>query len=244
MNALYATLIIVILDQASKLYIKGFSVPFLNLYHKGMSYHSPSIPVIGEFFRITYVENPGMAFGIEVNPVVKLLVSLFSILASVGLFYYLYSVRKQFMSLRLSIAFILGGAIGNLIDRVFYGVLYGYEGLFHGRVVDFLHFTVPQFTVFGRTFDNFPIFNIADTSVTIGVFLMLIFYKKHNSINDEPVVEVVEAENVAADSELVHADGEQSLEAHEYNSELTHPIEEKESTPGAAEKHPESEAKI
>ena len=167
----------VLLDQASKLYIKGFAIPFLHYNHEGMS-HGRSVSVIGEFFRITYVENPGMAFGIEVTPTTKLWISIFSIVASIGLFYYLYSVRKHNFSLRLSLALILGGAIGNLIDRVFYGVFYDYAPIFYGRVVDFLHFS------WGAR--SFPIFNVADSAVTIGVCLMLIFYKQNQ---EEPAAE-------------------------------------------------------
>jgi signal peptidase II len=176
---LLVTLIVVLLDQASKLYIKGFAIPFMHINHDGMG-HGHSIPVIGEFFRITYVENPGMAFGIEITPTTKLLVSLFSILASIGLFYYLYTIRKQGLGQRFALALILGGAIGNLIDRVFYGVFFDYAPIFHGRVVDFLHFTYGS--------KSFPIFNIADSAVTVGVILLLLFYRQHEEKAVEPVV--------------------------------------------------------
>ncbi len=196
MKALFATLIVVLLDQASKLYIKGFAIPFLHFNHDGMS-HGRSLPVMGDFFRITYVENPGMAFGIEVTPTIKLFICLFSILASIGLFYYLYTVRKHNFSLRLSLALILGGALGNLIDRLFYGVFYDYAPLFYGRVVDFLHFS------YGAR--SFPIFNVADSAVTVGVCLMLLFYKQNQ---EEPGVATSD-EPVAPDSEKTVVEGEE-----------------------------------
>ncbi len=204
MKALYATLLVVILDQASKLYIKGFAIPFLKFNHEGMS-HGHSVSVIGDFFHITFVENPGMAFGIEINPTTKLLVSIFSIVASIGLFYYLYTVRNQSLSLRLSLALILGGAIGNLIDRVFYGIFFEYGKLFYGRVVDFLDFDFFNLTVFGRTYERFPIFNVADSAVTVGVLLMLIFYKKHQQESDAELAaeQAINAPTIQTDAAVV-----------------------------------------
>jgi signal peptidase II len=138
------------------------------------------IHVLGNFFRITFIENPGMAFGFNPGINFKLWISIFSIIASIGLIAYIYRVRNQSLVLRLSLAFILGGAIGNLIDRMFYGIFYGYAPLFYGHVVDFLDFDFFHFSLFGRTFDRWPIFNIADASVTIGVIILLFFYnQKH-----------------------------------------------------------------
>lgn len=193
MKILFWTLAIVIIDQGTKLAVKGFKIPFLNFEHYGM-YHGQRISVIGDFFLFTFVENPGMAFGIEINEVVKLLVSLFSIFASVGLIFYLYSVREKSFSLRISLALILGGAIGNLIDRVFYGVFYGYAPLFYGKVVDFLDFDFFNFEILGRTYDRWPIFNIADMAVSIGVFILLIFYNKHHNETTEKIEEKSEEE--------------------------------------------------
>lgn len=178
MQVLLITAIIVFVDQATKLVVKGFTIPFVNVTWHGM-YHGQRLPVIGEFFQFTFVENPGMAFGIELGATMKFLISFFSIIASVGLFIYLYRVRNQSYSLRISLAMILGGAIGNLIDRIFYGVIYGYAPLFYGHVVDFLDFDFFNLEILGRTYDRFPIFNVADMSVTIGVFILLIFYRQH-----------------------------------------------------------------
>jgi len=178
MRVLYISLLVVILDQITKLIVKGFSIPFLNINHEGM-YHGQRIPVWGDFFQFTFVENPGMAFGIDLGDGFKLWISLFSIVASIGLLYYLFTVRNQSKSLRISLALILGGAFGNLIDRVFYGVFYGYAPLFYGKVVDFFDFDFFDFEIFNRSYDRWPIFNIADLSVSLGVIILLIFYNKH-----------------------------------------------------------------
>lgn len=158
--------------------IKGGTIPLLGIHREGMR-HGQSIPVIQEFFHITFVENPGMAFGIDVTPATKLWVSLFSIIAVIGLLYYLYSVREQSFSLRFALAMILGGAVGNLIDRLFYGIFYGYGSLFYGKVVDFLDFDFFNVTIFGRSYERFPVFNVADSAVTIGVLILILFYNRH-----------------------------------------------------------------
>ncbi|MDH7604253.1 MAG: signal peptidase II [Melioribacter sp.] len=176
MKVLYTTLIVIIIDQVSKFFVKGGTIPFLNIKANGMDY-GQSINVIGDFFKITFVENPGLAFGIDVSNSSKLILSIFSLLASIGIFYYLYKSRNQKFIVRFALALILGGAIGNLIDRTFYGVIYGYAPLFYGRVVDFFNVDFFDFTIFGRTYDRWPIFNIADASVSIGVILLIIFHK-------------------------------------------------------------------
>lgn len=176
MKVLYTTLIIVIADQLTKFLVKGGTIPLLNIRVDGM-YYGQSYDVLGEFFKITFVENPGLAFGIDVNDTSKLLLSLFSLLASIGIFYYLYKSRDQKFIIRFALALVLGGAIGNLIDRTLYGVFYGYAPVFYGRVVDFFNVDFFDFTIFGKTFDRWPIFNIADASVTVGVVLLLIFHK-------------------------------------------------------------------
>ena len=147
MRVLYATLFIVIADQLSKIWIKGFHIPFLNIKHDGM-YIGQKIPVIGDFFRITFIENPGLAFGIDINSNIKLWISIFSLIASVGLIIYLYVVRKENIGFRIALALILGGAIGNFIDRAFYGIIYDYAPLFYGKVVDFLDFDFFNLTLF------------------------------------------------------------------------------------------------
>ncbi|CAN5501638.1 hypothetical protein BH10BAC5_BH10BAC5_27040 [soil metagenome] len=174
MKVLYLSLFILIADQFTKLKVKGISIPFLDLYIPGMPYQS-SIKVF-DYFDITFIENPGMAFGLTI--VNKLFLSLFTLFATVMIFYFIYKNRKEGLMFRLALAFILGGAVGNLIDRTFYGVMYGYAPLFYGRVVDFMHINVPDVRLFGKTIYNWPIFNIADLAVTAGFILIVFGYKK------------------------------------------------------------------
>ncbi len=177
---LLITLAVIILDQLTKLYIKGINIPFFDVNIVGM-FQGESISVIGNFFRITFTENPGMAFGFDPGSNFKLWISLFSLFASIGLLIYLFMVRDKSLSLKLAIALILGGAIGNLIDRMFYGLIFDYAPLFYGKVVDFFDFDFFNFTILGRSYERWPIFNIADASVTIGVLILLFFYKQTKS---------------------------------------------------------------
>jgi signal peptidase II len=169
------TLVVVILDQITKLKVKGIKIPFLNLNLEGMTLGS-SKDVLGNFFKITFIENPGMAFGIEIGG--KLTLTIFTLLATFLIMYFIFKNRNEGTYLRMSLAFILGGAVGNLIDRMFYGVVYGYAPLFFGKVVDFLHFNIPDFHIFGKSFYSWPIFNVADISVTIGFIMILVGYGK------------------------------------------------------------------
>jgi signal peptidase II len=209
LKVLFVSLAVVIIDQLSKLIVKGFSIPFLKIYYSGM-YQGQSIQVIGNFFRITFIENPGMAFGFDPGLNLKLWVSLFSLMASIALLVYLYYVRNKSLSLRLAIAFVLGGALGNMIDRVFYGVFYNYAPLFYGRVVDFLDFNFVRFSLFGRSFDRWPIFNFADASVTIGVFILIFFYPHNKSEEHSPA---------RIDSEAVRNDNGKNIESVESQQE-------------------------
>ena len=184
MRVVFISVVIVIIDQVSKLLVKGFSVPFLNFKYEGM-YPGQRIPILSDFFRLTFIENPGMAFGFDPGTELKLWISLFSLFASIGLLVYLYFIRNQTLSLRLAIAFILGGAVGNLIDRMLYGVFYGYAPLFYGKVVDFFDFDFFNISIFGRYYDRWPIFNIADAAVSIGVLILIFFYRKHQKESDE-----------------------------------------------------------
>ena len=149
-----------------------------------------SISVIGDFFRITFTENPGMAFGFDPGSDFKLFISVFSLVASIALLVYLFSVRNKSLSLRIAIALILGGAVGNVIDRMFYGLIYDYAPLFYGKVVDFFDFDFFNFSIFGRNYDRWPIFNIADAAVSVGVLILLFFYKHHEA-EDKKLSEVI-----------------------------------------------------
>jgi signal peptidase II len=186
LRVLFVSLFIVIVDQVTKFLVKGGIIPLVNIKTEGM-HIGQSFNVIGDFFKITFVENPGLAFGIDVNDISKLFLSIFSLAASLGILYYLWRSREQKLIVRIAFAFILGGAIGNFIDRAFYGLFYNYAPLFYGRVVDFFNFDFFDFTIFGRTYDRFPIFNIADSAVTVGVCLLLIFYRSPEEIKVETV---------------------------------------------------------
>ena len=175
MRILFVSLFVVVLDQVTKLIVKGISIPALGINLPGMPFRS-SIEVIGNIFQITFIENPGMAFGLQIGG--KLFLSLFTIFATLLILFFIYKNRKEGLYIRLSLALILGGAIGNLIDRVFYGKIFGYGELFYGNVVDFLHINTPDFSLFGRMFYSFPIFNVADISVTVGFLLILFGYNK------------------------------------------------------------------
>jgi len=196
LRVLYLTLGVIFVDQFSKFYIKGINIPFLNISFDGM-YYGETISVIGDFFRITFIENPGMAFGFNPGSDFKLWISVFSLVASIGLIIYLYVVRNKSLSLRIALAMILGGAVGNLIDRTFYGIIYKYAPAFYGKVVDFFDFDFFNFAIFGRSYDRWPIFNIADASVTIGVFILILFYRQHQKEDEENLeLESVKDENL------------------------------------------------
>ena len=178
--------LIVIIDQLTKMAVKGFHI--FGFDHTGMMPYE-SIPVIGETLRWTFVENPGMAFGFNFGMPVVL--ALFSVIASIFLVVLLKRTESQGINgLRIALALILGGAVGNLIDRSFYGILYDYAPLFYGRVVDFIDFDIPDINLFGLHLNRFYVFNIADAAVSIGVVLLLMFYP---SKKEEPVSETPES---------------------------------------------------
>jgi signal peptidase II len=100
---------------------------------------------------------------------------LFSIAASIGLAWYIARLEVKHYWLKLALTLVLAGATGNLIDRVFYGVLYGENVLFYGYVVDFIDVDMPDFTLAGREYTRFWVFNVADSCVTTGMVLLLLF---------------------------------------------------------------------
>ncbi|MBI3006483.1 MAG: signal peptidase II [Ignavibacteriales bacterium] len=184
MRVLYVTGSIVVLDQITKLLVKGFTISFLDFYHPGMQLGA-SIPIFGDFLRLTFIENPGMAFGIDIGG--RLFLTIFSIIASAGILVYLYRIREETLAVRIPLAMILGGAIGNLIDRVFYGVIFGESSLFYGKVVDFIDVDFFNIDFVGFHISRWPVFNIADASVSIGVLILLVFHRKFTSV-EEPQV--------------------------------------------------------
>jgi signal peptidase II len=174
LRILFVSAVIIAVDQISKLLVKG--IPALNL--TGLR-PGEKIPVISNIFDITLVENPGIAFGINFGSEFKLFISIFTLIASAGLLVFLLKIKNKNFGLRLSIALILGGAVGNLIDRLFYGVLYGYAPFFYGRVVDFFNIHFFNIYLFNNTLGNY-IINIADLSVTAGMVCLLFAIRKQD----------------------------------------------------------------
>lgn len=151
-------------------------------------YQGQQQSVWGDFFNITFVENSGIAFGLNFGSEFKLLVCLFTFAAVIALFYYLLKIKNKPLPIRLSVALIIGGAAGNLIDRLFYGIFYGYSGLFYGKVVDFFDIRILNLILFNKSFGNY-VFNVADLALTTGVIMLMFFYgKKESSVVSENYV--------------------------------------------------------
>ena len=141
MRILFVSSILVLTDQLSKFVVRQTML----LYE--------SIPVIPEFFHLTYVTNDGMAFGINF-PFGIYIFSTISIIFTIFLFWYLWTIKDQGIIIRTGVGLIIAGAIGNLIDRVFLG-----------EVVDFLHFMIGNY--------DWYVFNLADSYVTVGMGFIL-----------------------------------------------------------------------
>lgn len=189
MVAIAVVVVVLLIDQLSKIWIKT---------HMGL-YDTIHVT---DWFKIYFVENPGMAFGIEAGS--KLFLSLFRIVAVVFIVIYLCRLVKQQYTIGFiaCISLILAGATGNILDSIFYGVIFeasypghvasfvpwgeGYASFLHGKVVDMLYFplfsgTFPEWVPFvgGSEFLFFRfIFNVADSAITVGVILLLLFYRK------------------------------------------------------------------
>ena len=184
---------ILLIDQISKILVK------LNMTL------GQSIPVFGDWFQIHFTENYGMAFGLEFSGEYgKLFLSLLRIVAVIAIGWYIFRlIRKGAPSgLIACISLIMAGAIGNIIDSAFYGMIFseshfnqvaslfpekgGYGAFLHGKVVDMLYFPVIRGNIpewipnwGGQPFIFFrPVFNIADSAITIGVLIMIIFQRK------------------------------------------------------------------
>lgn len=198
--------------------MKGYTKPLLIIFFVLLSdqllktwiktnmYLGQEFKIIGDWFIIHFTENNGMAFGLEFGGEFgKLALSLFRIVAVAGIGYGLHYLiqRKYHRGLILNVALIFSGALGNIIDSVFYGKIYGYASLFHGRVVDMFYFPLVQ-GVFptwvpiwgGEDFIFFrPVFNIADAAISVGVILILIFQKTYFKEDIE--------ENIGLNNEMV-----------------------------------------
>lgn len=166
MKVLYATFCVVIADQFTKLMIRGVSIPSLGINIAGMPLYS-SREIMGNLMRLTYVKNPGTAFGLGAG--FTEVFAVFSLLASIAIFAYMIRIRGQGLGIRFAFALILGGAVGNMLDRVFMGPIFDGTQLFNGRVIDFI-----DVNIFHLPF----VFNIADASVTVGVLMLIFFQRK------------------------------------------------------------------
>jgi signal peptidase II len=194
-KVLIISFLVLIIDQISKLLVKGLAIQSIGLNLRGL-FPGQRIPVISNIFDITFVENPGIAFGLDFGDTFKLLVSVFTIVACILLVYILFKNRKKGLALRISFALILGGALGNLFDRLFYGLIYGYAPMFYGRVVDFFDIRMFNIYLFHHMLGNY-VFNFADFSVTVGVILLFYTYNRERSQNKDLDVSLEEylAEN-------------------------------------------------
>lgn len=191
-------IIILLIDQISKIYIKTHFKLQENIE-------------VFSWFQIYFIENDGMAWGTKINDFAsfisnrsaKIFLTVFRIVAIFGIGYWLYDAtrKKGPKILILSIALIFAGALGNIIDSVFYGVLFddsfsqvatflpeagGYDTLLHGKVVDMLYFPLIEFDIpewfpisGGKRFNFFePVFNIADVAISTGFIMLIVFNKK------------------------------------------------------------------
>lgn len=199
-------IIILLIDQLSKIYIKTHFVL------------TERVEVFS-WFQILFVENEGMAWGTKLSDFVsfisdrtaKVCLTLFRILAVFGIAFWLHkSIKiKSPKTLIFAVSLILAGALGNIIDSVFYGIAFdssagqvasflpaegGYDSIFHGKVVDMLHFplwsgVLPNWIPFygGQYFTFFePVFNIADMAISTGIGILIFFNKRAFKVKEKP----------------------------------------------------------
>lgn len=189
-HPVFIIFLVLIIDQFSKIWVKT------------TMYLGQEFPVFENWFFIHFTENPGMAFGMEFGGEYgKLALSLFRIVAVSAIGYVLFTLPKETpKGLRVCGAMVLAGAIGNIIDSAFYGVIFndsfnqlatlfpaegGYASFLHGRVVDMFWFPLyagifpDWFPIWGGEDFLFfrPVFNIADASISVGIALIFIFYR-------------------------------------------------------------------
>lgn len=192
-NGVIATIIVVaviLVDQAVKIWVKTH-------FYYGEEFQ------IADWFRIHFIENNGMAFGMEFGS--KIILTWFRIIAVGLFFYYLFEIRHRTDIKRgyvVCVSMITAGALGNVLDCIFYGVIFnepfppevaqlfpaggGYESLFYGRVVDMLYFPLVEWNwpawlpvMGGEHFVFFqPIFNVADACLTVSVVTLILFYTR------------------------------------------------------------------
>ena len=155
----------------------------MNINYSGL-YLGESKPLIKDVLHITLVENPGIAFGIDPGESLRDLILVITILTCIGIFAYLLFAKNADRRVRISVALILGGAAGNLFDRIFYGYFYNYAPLFQGNVVDFLDIRFFRFFIFDDIHGNY-VFNFADVSILSGVFILIFLILRMKSKRTE-----------------------------------------------------------
>lgn len=211
-KSLLLVIVILVIDQVSKIYIKTHFT-----YQQSVTIFS--------WFQILFIENSGAAWGAKLSDFLpisestsKLILTVFRLFAVTGIGYWLYDTIKKESSktLILAVSLIFAGAVGNILDSVFYGMIFNestpgqiatlfsdepYGGVFYGKVVDMLHFPIIKGAVWpewipyfgGSTFNFFePVFNIADMAISTGVGVLLVFNKKAFGDKKEDVISDVE----------------------------------------------------
>lgn len=233
---LFLTLILILLDQAIKLW----------MYYDVLPNHYGEIDLIPDFFKLHYVENKGMAFGMELGGEYgKLILTTFRLGAMVGICWYLVHLaqRNAHSGLLWSIAAVLGGAIGNVIDSTFYGVFLNNAPMgvstpwFHGQVIDMFYAIgldgqYPDWIPFiGGDYNTTPIFNFADACIFCGVVSILIFQQRFFEFDNVQKHITIERENtnddISSNDATLSETFEETLKAEEkLNDEINEDVTE------------------
>ena len=205
-------MVILLIDQISKIYIKTH-------------FQLGEDVTVFSWFKIAFIENDGMAWGTKLSDFTtlisdrsaKLILTLFRIVAVTGIAFWLIDVTKKQKSKTLifAVSIIFAGALGNILDSVFYGILFndsvmqvatflpedgGYADVFHGNVVDMLHFPIwsgvmpDNLPLIGGKYFSFfdPVFNIADMAISTGIGILIVFNKK--AFEESPKIEIHDSE--------------------------------------------------
>lgn len=215
---------------------------WLKIWVKTSFYYREEQDVMGSWFKLHFIENNGFAFGTEFGGRMgKLFLTLFRLVAVSIMGVYIYSLAKSTkvkyrLGYLMMISLIMAGALGNIIDSVFYGMIFsesplhgqgvavmfpeggGYESVFHGKVVDMLYFPlykgfVPDWVpVMGGDYFEFfrPVFNIADSCITIGVLAIILFYRRELKVSGKKEEETASNDIAFAAANAAH-EAEQNM---------------------------------